>query len=211
MKKFLTLLLALGTVFAFGACGDGKTANQNVQNPPSSSNPPVLPVEKNTVTEAEWEKAMSFDVTDISYVSLMFGAQTETFVDGDKGIIYTKEADGKEVFYAKETDGCYRYIGRDGANWAKSSMEEAEYNYVLNATRDMGVLFVYSDFTYNEETKVYEADSLSTVSGVTYASVQFINGKVKRLKHTSEGNEFVFTFSYGDVTLTLPVVEGANA
>ncbi len=251
MKKLLALLMALtmsvGMTSAFASCGGDKdNSSSSTQSGNGGDNGGGAPVEVGgEVTQTEWDAAWSLGTnftatgkeaiagdTEHEYEEYVVKRADNLFEEWD----YVKDAQGnvlQEDCYYYEIDGetVYEYEKND-TYWKKEAIdyydveELAEFplgDWYPETARTM------SDFTYNEETKRYEASELAAYSSKIYnVKLGFTaDGKLAEasyeMRYTSGGGSvnqeesvvptaatetvtlgYTFTITYGTTTVTLP-------
>ncbi len=120
-------------------------------------------------------------------------------------------------FYEIVDNKVYEYdvVCDDDGNVTKCTKEESEapVDALINSYEHIilpeGLLDDMSKFTYSEESKMYEADSISLASGLTLTKVKagFEDGKLVMIKYIrSEFYDYSFELSYNDAEITIPEV-----
>lgn len=176
-----------------------------------------------TMTEAEWNNAVSFTgITNYSATTLSSANpnySTLVKVDGNK--VYYKQvqypaisADGAN-FYAEniyvKNGTNYSYYSKHEGDWidqtaynSNSTMEVMFYQSQPSMTFAM---FEYNQFTYNPENGKYECASM-TVEGETISniSLEFEDGRIKSGSLTLDGIILSYSISYQPCTITIPTI-----
>lgn len=177
-----------------------------------------------TVTEAEWNNAMSFaGITNYSMTTTSSG--NDDFlqlikVDGNKvyykQVQYPVAGDAGASYYSEDVyvkDGTnYRFYSRNQAdgNWADQTEYNAEYlELIFNRIQPSAtfMMFEYSQFTYNASNGKYECASM-TVEGesISNISLEFENGRIISGSFVLSGVRMNYSLSYEPCTVTVPTV-----
>ena len=76
---------------------------------------------------------------------------------------------------------------------------------------NLNTTFVFTDFTYDETTKCYVADTLSNTTSAKDVSILFLDNKIVSITYTQAMSESILvdaqmTITYGGVALTAPEI-----
>ena len=178
-------------VKTFTCNGCGQTKTESVAYTPD-----------NTVTEQEWAiaMAMQFDNYTMSQEMVWQGV-TQSIVTAVCGDLIYHDGE-QELYLQKVGDKYYEYINEND-EWHKYSTTESYYNAYADANLEAG--FVYSDFTYNEQTQAYECATAS-VQNITNATLQFEDKKLVSAIFEMSGVQASVEIVYGNTQVTLPQV-----
>lgn len=130
--------------------------------------------------------------------------------DGDKIEVTEKTNyydDGVTIYFEKDGDNYYSYTNV-GGSYVKSPTTIDTWNQMTNQPLISSEFTALGDFTigdYGSEVKYYNYYVENNSS--TYLEVEFRYGKLYRIYHAgSEEGSLDFTFTFGDVEVTLPTV-----
>lgn len=176
-----------------------------------------------TMTEAEWNKAISFTgITNYSMTILSSANPNYSSlvkVDGNK--VYYKQVqypyiseDGasfsSEDIYVKNGT-TYSYYSKHEGDWidqtpynSNSTIESMFYQSQPSGTF---MMFEFNQFTFNSENGKYECASL-TIDGETISdiSLEFENGRLKGGSFNMGGVIMNYSLSYEPCTVTVPTI-----
>lgn len=160
------------------------------------------------VDEAGWNVAL-YPAGDYQYVQSANGVEVATYkVDGDT--VYSVQEAG-ERYYSVEDGKYYLYEKREDAAWTKTELSATDYAMEVGMIKiNWSDAFPYASFTFNTETGCYEAASIVFGGEValTNVSVKIANGKLAQMSYSIEGMELSLAFTYQEITLVLPEVNG---
>ena len=225
MKKLTAFLLATTTCLSMGAT----LAACNGDDSSSSSSGKEV---KTTVTETEWTASFNLGTNwTVSYaqVSPEMGTSSGEYKrDGSKfseAATYTEgTATRTSTSYTEIVgDKVYRYIPSyaDGVlqGYNKSEWDGTPDEYVADMVAELmpEELRVYSEYTYNETTKVYELASKTLYEGTDYEATvtdvkaSLADGKITKVEYKVAAEEYsissTLNFTYGGASITLPTIE----
>lgn len=179
----------------------------------------------NTLTEAEWNNAVSFagitnySATTLSSANANFSSLVKT--DGNK--VYYKQvqypviSDNGASFYTEDiyvkNGTTYSYYSKHEINGSWVDQTPYNSNSVIEAMFYQSqpsmtfAMFEYNQFTYNPENGKYECASMTvgdeTISNI---SLEFENGRIKSGTLTMEGLTLSYSISYEPCTVTIPTI-----
>ena len=128
-------------------------------------------------------------------------------IDGDK--IYSKQAFA-ERYYSVEDSKYYLYE-KQSDTWTKTELSATEYAMEIGMIKiDWNDAFPYASFTFDAETGCYGAASIVFGGEVvlTNVNVKIVNGRLALMSYAIEEMEIALAFTYHEITLTLPEVDG---
>lgn len=198
-KKFLSLVLMIclliPCMFSLVGCGQAGGKGDLSAGPKISS-------------EEVWNNALNLALSDMVTITYKENDETQQIHKFDGENYYFKfinisSGRTNENLYKKEGDYVYEYY-RYSASWNKqySPVSESNLAKALNML-NFSDTFLYSNFSYNEETKQYEANSIK-INNVdhTDAKVVFNDGKCTYIEYTRVYNDvttvYSRTFEYSD-------------
>ena len=178
-------------VKTFTCNGCGQTKTESVAYTPD-----------NTVTEQEWAiaMAMQFDNYTMSQEMVWQGV-TQSIVTAVYGDLIYHDGE-QELYLQKVGDRYYEYV-KENDEWHKYPTTETYYNAYADANLEAG--FVYADFTYNEQTQVYECATAS-VQNITNATLKFEDKKLVSAIFEMSGVQASVEIEYGNTQVALPQV-----
>jgi len=149
-----------------------------------------------TVSEQEWQDAL--DLTNVANFQFTqtVGADSATIIK------YGNIIRSGDLYISKEGNKFYSYSNYEEGVYRKTEVTEGDFTQLASC----GGLdsLVYSDFTYNSETKAYE---IAEFNSTTNFKIYFEDGVLVRMEGDSEIGDVLFTFEYEVVELTLPTVQ----
>lgn len=179
------------------------------------------------VTAEQWTAA--FSENNMSYTMIMtnntaFPSLDYPFVgtayDCSRGYIYYHEPMYNDyqpetyAIYTKEEDNFYEYTSLDGVSWTRKSLDEDEYDGILNNAEMYSKIFSdladdYGSFTYADG-KYTAADGIYLESGgMKVKEIIFENGKLKTvtmvLDHFDGVGSTTFYIEIGEAEIEIPI------
>lgn len=162
-----------------------------------------------TVTENEWISALALNVNNLRYVMTSVGRNVVWEYDGE--VLYQfQEIDGQsniEKYFVTDGTNYYEYEKIGEEDWVKHSISEDEYkNRMQSGKPDMSLMFMFSEFEYNAESKTYFAETCQISEEITNITLSFEDGLLMSIQYTLEDEEMNMTFEYEDITLVVPQI-----
>ena len=176
--------------------------------------------DKSIITEAEFNAIFQdlklFKEDNVILKNEMVG-QEIIYAESDKGItkVYPDRAEENDERYIQITDECFYVTRYKGDEWTTSEYELEELQgYFMDKVAF--VPFVFKDFTRDDETKSYKANSVALeLDGDIYdfKDLEFIFNEGKPVSATftyiyeddpSETLSFIQTYTYGGAHVVLP-------
>lgn len=161
--------------------------------------------ESNEVSFAEWYTAFEIE----GDFSITVDNQVTVCRDGNK---YKSVTEMDTIYYDYDGQSYWKY-SYNGTNqkWTKSELNESTYKSLTSWLVMSGL--DYSDFTYDDQNRWYKATNVDVTAGfstTTYSEliVKFQNKKISYIKSTILDSTKTENYSYDDVTITLPTIEG---
>lgn len=181
-------------------------------------------VSTKTITEAEWNNAVSFtgitnySMTTLSSANVNFINLVK--VDGNrvyyKQVQYPTISDAGASFYSEsiyvKNGTTYRYYSKHEGNWIDqtryNSNSTIESMFLHSQPSETFMMFEYSQFTYNSENGKYECASI-TIEGETISniSLEFEGGRLKSGSFNLGGVIMSYSLSYEPCTVTVPTIK----
>ena len=174
MKKTATFLLAVSMCAAMGvglsSCSKDTTGMTN--------------------SAEAWEEAFEFNVHALEYKATS-GGQTISYKITENAL-FADTFSGK-MYLQKLDDACYSYTGRENngeIEYVKSNITKKDFlQQKVSAFQQFETLtqfLKYRDFTYNAETKKYEAEDILVMNAVTDCSVVIEGNKVVKIEISNQ-------------------------
>lgn len=217
MKKFLSLLMALLMLFSFAACSNSTPAGNtdNDQNAGDNNSNPTSAVDSPyKVTKEQWEAAFEYGEDGITllkalenhtchYISAN-GMESIYKQVPNENMYYEKSISyEREYYYDRKGDFVDVYSSDDNGTVLQSKQiwEEHKLNATDNLKYDISYFALAYDFDnaeFSEEENAY----IYTRNGEVKA--YFENGKLVRLKLTTDRGASSDYTNLGTTTITLP-------
>lgn len=127
----------------------------------------------------------------------------------EMNIYYLNEGDRYYYFQEKIWENGYTQTQNFDYTTDDNHTAEEYFNIDVEPWLNYADIFLSSEFTYNSETKQYEADS--TYWADTYemsdVKISFVNGKLVEATYTQNGTNYTLEIAYGPVEITIPTIE----
>ena len=158
--------------------------------------------------EAAWNAALS-PSGDYLYKQSENGVELVRYeIDGDTVHILQEDLD---KYYTIEEGKYYFYEKVEDQAWTKTEITQDIYNqYVGYVRMDWAMMFPYSEFTYDEASDTYKAESIFAGITLSNVAIKIADGKLAEMTYTMEGITCTLRYTYQDVTLTLPEIDNVG-
>ena len=158
--------------------------------------------------EVAWNAALS-PSGDYLYTQSENGVELVRYeIDGDTVHILQEDLD---KYYAIEEGKYYFYEKVGDQAWTKTEITQDIYNqYVGYVRMDWAMMFPYSEFTYDEASDTYKAESIFAGITLSNVAIKITEGKLAEMTYTMEGITCTLRYTYQDVTLTLPEIDSVG-
>ena len=129
--------------------------------------------------------------------------------DGD--IVYVYQVHGGSVdegYYTQEGSKYYYYAVYEDGKCIRQEIDEIQIMDILliPTLLDSVLSPTFNEFTYDAQTGLYKAETISTNPNASNYEIEFENGKVISISTRVGESDQTMTFNYDEVTLTLPEV-----
>ena len=185
---------------------DGDTPGEDSDTSDSDSDAPGTTVVK-TVTEGEWQEALSKD-SFINFTATMKLGDITTYIKADleNNIYYVKGHDGSgytETYYTKEGDKYYIYDKSEtDGTFSRRETEQSSFETGLSYTEPMAVL----NFSANYSDFQFDGDKYTTDKAELYNAKFGFENKKLIYAEVDAGAEvpLIMEYTYGGTTITAP-------
>ncbi len=209
MKKFLTICMAMLMIccaMAFTACGDKDESNKGGNG-------------SSAMNETKWNAMFVLpDNYSVAVTTVTDGYNVTQTTEVAVGKVHRLQTGTQEFedFASHVGDKYYGY-SKDGENWSKEEISQASFDGLkdLNFNQVLGTT-AYADFTYDATNNVYtHADTTVTIGSTSIAvsniKLTVANDKIATITLTQtvggQTANISVTFTYGNVSITLPVID----